>query len=231
MKYSNASHPKIGRKGDPRMNRAVRIRLDNPKMSLVDALLAGGFTFPTDIKRQNKKEPLILDSDGVSLNQRRNQLSKRLWQAIKKRDANRHKIMHHDEEVLSENNKLSIPTKGKTVSNVGYVQQDRNDSKQMHLFACSHVSQPISLKDVTLNEPKRKTCREDGVADFVRLTELLFDVPTVVLSNEGLTLDQLMAQGTLMDQIHNYIHNISSSSQIGHPSTRVLHTEDNAGRS
>uniref|UniRef100_A0A7S4QML0 Uncharacterized protein n=1 Tax=Ditylum brightwellii TaxID=49249 RepID=A0A7S4QML0_9STRA len=76
-------HP--GCKGDPRMNRAVHIRTENPRISLLDALIAGGFTFPASkIKRQSKKEGKIYDSDGVSLNQRRNQLSKRLWQ-VKRR--------------------------------------------------------------------------------------------------------------------------------------------------
>eukprot|EP00957_Ditylum_brightwellii_P030074 2276444-Ditylum_brightwellii.AAC.1 len=65
MRNNNVTQPKPGRKGDPRMNRAVGLRLANPTMSLADALVSGGFTFPTKIKqRQNKSKPRIVDSDG-----------------------------------------------------------------------------------------------------------------------------------------------------------------------
>eukprot|EP00957_Ditylum_brightwellii_P197017 15009986-Ditylum_brightwellii.AAC.1 len=76
MGGNSTSRPNCGCKGDPRMNRAVHLRLNNPNLSLVDALIAGGFAFPEGIKRQNRKKGKIYDSDGVSLDQRRNQLSK-----------------------------------------------------------------------------------------------------------------------------------------------------------
>jgi hypothetical protein len=65
---------KLGRKGDPRMHRAVSARLVNPNMGLFDALLAGGFDFPHDAEHDAN----ATDSDGVTLGQRKNQLSRRL---------------------------------------------------------------------------------------------------------------------------------------------------------
>jgi hypothetical protein len=64
----------VGRRGDPRMNRAVAARLANPNLSLLDALIEGGFTFPngTDSSRND------VDSDNVHVAQRKNQLSRRL---------------------------------------------------------------------------------------------------------------------------------------------------------
>ena len=37
---------KSGRKSDPRMDRAVQLKLDNPSLPLLDALRQGGFVFP-----------------------------------------------------------------------------------------------------------------------------------------------------------------------------------------
>eukprot|EP00548_Thalassiothrix_antarctica_P008977 CAMPEP_0194136356 /NCGR_PEP_ID=MMETSP0152-20130528/6382_1 /TAXON_ID=1049557 /ORGANISM="Thalassiothrix antarctica, Strain L6-D1" /LENGTH=517 /DNA_ID=CAMNT_0038832973 /DNA_START=76 /DNA_END=1629 /DNA_ORIENTATION=+ len=65
---------KLGRKGDPRMHRAVAARLSNPEMPLVDALKEGGFHFPNS----DTNDTTIADSDGVTLGQRKNQLSRRL---------------------------------------------------------------------------------------------------------------------------------------------------------
>jgi hypothetical protein len=66
---------KSGRKGDPRMHRAVSARLANPRLSLFEALLAGGFEYAADDDSQ------ALDSDQVTLGQRKNQLSRRLRMA------------------------------------------------------------------------------------------------------------------------------------------------------
>lgn len=80
LKYasSSCSNPrcteqrKAGRKGDPRMHCAVAARLKNPKLSLFDALQAGGFHYPTD------DDAGLIDNEQVTLGQRKNQLSRRL---------------------------------------------------------------------------------------------------------------------------------------------------------
>ena len=62
---------KLGRKGDPRMHKALKARLDDPKISLLDALIVGGFEFQW-------KNGISYDKDNVQLGQRKNQLSRRL---------------------------------------------------------------------------------------------------------------------------------------------------------
>ena len=62
---------KLGRRGDPRMHRAVKARLENPQQSLLDALIAGGFEFTW-------KDGIAYDKDKKQLGQRKNQLSRRL---------------------------------------------------------------------------------------------------------------------------------------------------------
>ena len=65
-----------GRTGDPRMNNAVEAKLNNTDMSLVAALVAGGFVFP-GLEQCDKLNSLV-DEDGIGLYQRRNQLLRRL---------------------------------------------------------------------------------------------------------------------------------------------------------
>jgi hypothetical protein len=66
---------KLGRRGDPRMHKAVRARLENPELSLLEALRFGGFVFPVDCSKAD--DASITDLDGVTLGQRKNQLSRR----------------------------------------------------------------------------------------------------------------------------------------------------------
>eukprot|EP00558_Chaetoceros_sp_UNC1202_P002391 CAMPEP_0197241214 /NCGR_PEP_ID=MMETSP1429-20130617/7308_1 /TAXON_ID=49237 /ORGANISM="Chaetoceros sp., Strain UNC1202" /LENGTH=361 /DNA_ID=CAMNT_0042701015 /DNA_START=104 /DNA_END=1189 /DNA_ORIENTATION=- len=73
-----------GRHGDPRMHRAVAARLMNPELSLLEALIEGGFKFPEGTEGTGKSDRNILDADGVLLCQRKNQLSRRLRLAKKR---------------------------------------------------------------------------------------------------------------------------------------------------
>ena len=68
---------KTGRKGDPRMHRAVGARLANPKISLFDALQIGGFDYDND------DDANAVDSEQITLAQRKNQLSRRIRLALK----------------------------------------------------------------------------------------------------------------------------------------------------
>jgi len=72
-----ADKGKHGRKGNPLMNRAVEVRLNNPNFSLAAALMAGGFVFP-DFNAQGVSMSDVRDTDNVTLYQRRNQLLRRL---------------------------------------------------------------------------------------------------------------------------------------------------------
>lgn len=66
-----------GRFGDPRMNRAVEAKMISPHLTLVEALVAGGFIFP-GIDSPGIKIGDVKDTDSVTVYQRRNQLMRRL---------------------------------------------------------------------------------------------------------------------------------------------------------
>ena len=68
----------VGRRGDPRMHRAVAARRANPSMSLLEALIVGGFKFSNGTDGRGKSDRNVYDSDNVLLCQRKNQLSRRL---------------------------------------------------------------------------------------------------------------------------------------------------------
>jgi hypothetical protein len=84
---SVAKGPKIvvksGRKSDPRMDRAVQAKLDDPSLSLLDALRAGGFIFPS-LDDSSTPQYTVVDSDNVKITQRKNQLLRRIRTAKKK---------------------------------------------------------------------------------------------------------------------------------------------------
>ena len=68
-----------GRKSDQRMSQAIVLCLRDPKLDKTDALIAAGFTY--DLRGKEKISDLkLLDAEGVSLSQRKNQLRRRLKQ-------------------------------------------------------------------------------------------------------------------------------------------------------
>lgn len=68
---SHISSTFLGRKGDPRMHKAVAARIANPSLSPYEALRAGGFEYHGD-------DSSSLDFENIMLSQRKNQLSRRL---------------------------------------------------------------------------------------------------------------------------------------------------------
>jgi hypothetical protein len=70
--HASQQHARTGRKGDPRMHRAVGARLADPKISLFEALRIGGFDYLND------DDANAMDSEQITLGQRKNQLSRRL---------------------------------------------------------------------------------------------------------------------------------------------------------
>jgi len=86
-----------GRRGDLRMHRAVAARLAEPKLSLLQALVIGGFRFPTIMNKEQQgrkrkgfppRAP-IYDTDGILLSQRKNQLSRRLRFHVQRKSKNK----------------------------------------------------------------------------------------------------------------------------------------------
>ncbi|KAL7536923.1 hypothetical protein ACHAXR_007472, partial [Thalassiosira sp. AJA248-18] len=88
---TSKSHP--GRTGDPRMNGAVQAKLDNPNLPLVAALFAGGFVFP-DIDTPGVKLKDVKDTDNVTVNQRKNQLLRRLRDLYAESSSGRCFLLH-----------------------------------------------------------------------------------------------------------------------------------------
>uniref|UniRef100_A0A7S4J367 Uncharacterized protein n=1 Tax=Odontella aurita TaxID=265563 RepID=A0A7S4J367_9STRA len=76
-------HSSLGRRGDPRMHRAVTIRLSRPEYPLLDTLVEGGFVF-TGLRLPGASDRTVRDEDGVMLYQRKNQLNRRIRLAKKK---------------------------------------------------------------------------------------------------------------------------------------------------
>jgi len=74
-KIKHKKHP--GRNGDIRMRKAVNARHQDSNISLLSALLAGGFVFP-DMYKPGVKLSKVKDLDGVTVYQRKNQLNRRL---------------------------------------------------------------------------------------------------------------------------------------------------------
>jgi hypothetical protein len=84
IKSGRKSDPRTaGRKSDPRMDAAVEAKINDPDLSLVDALRQGGFVFP-DIDDTNAPQYTVVDSDNVKITQRKNQLLRRLRSMKKK---------------------------------------------------------------------------------------------------------------------------------------------------
>lgn len=101
----------VGRRGDPRMNRAVATRQANPNMSLQEALIAGGFRFPNELPSNGngKLDRTVLDSDNVLLSQRKNQLSRRLRLA-KRRPHEAKTEVDSFVKQIAQNNDAAVPS-------------------------------------------------------------------------------------------------------------------------
>lgn len=87
---------RMGRKGDPKMHRAVQARLADPNISLFHALKTGGFNYIDDIDGK------AIDEEGVTLAQRKNQLSRRLRMAKTTQDAGPKKAPNTNRQTLDD---------------------------------------------------------------------------------------------------------------------------------
>ena len=105
LSYDSSTSQSLGRRGDPRMHRAVIARLHNPDMSLLDALLTGGFEFP-NLDSPGKSDRNIIDKDNVLLCQRKNQLSRRLRLARKRQATNNNRVSEVLKKDFESENKL-----------------------------------------------------------------------------------------------------------------------------
>mmetsp|Transcript_16208 Transcript_16208/g.18776 ORF Transcript_16208/g.18776 Transcript_16208/m.18776 type:complete len:356 (-) Transcript_16208:309-1376(-) len=122
----------VGRRGDPRMNRAVAARMANPELSLLEALTMGGFKFPDGTEGDGKSDRNVYDHENVLLCQRKNQLSRRI-RLTKKR---RKQSQFENEVVLSNLNQIK------------YRKSPVSDAAQMLLMNSCDTSSPVSLNDI-----------------------------------------------------------------------------------
>ena len=86
-------------------NRAMVAKLQDPDMTLHQALIVGGFDFPEVEKNDKSSTYAIEDSTGTHLGQRKNQLSRRLREAKKKIEL----IMKREE--CGRSKTLSVPVR------------------------------------------------------------------------------------------------------------------------
>ena len=77
---TNNRKGRSGRKSDPRMQRAVQIKLENPDTSLKEALQMGGFEFHLKNPAGGQTDKNLVDEHNVSLSQHKNNLCRRLRQ-------------------------------------------------------------------------------------------------------------------------------------------------------
>ena len=77
-KEAKGNRRKPGASGDPRMNLAVQSKLEDPSLSLVAALLKGGFVFNNFSDSSGQCISNVRDTDNITVYQRRNQLMRRL---------------------------------------------------------------------------------------------------------------------------------------------------------
>ncbi|GFH51251.1 hypothetical protein CTEN210_07727 [Chaetoceros tenuissimus] len=74
-------------KRDPRMDKAVAARLLNPELSTFEALLDGGYVFRD--RTEGQKDTEVLDSNGITLTNRKAHLNRRLRHLQKTENPNR----------------------------------------------------------------------------------------------------------------------------------------------
>ena len=128
-KPKRAVTSKRGRGGDPRMHRAVQARLANPKMSLLDALKAGGFEFnELDATGNKVGNPEALDNDNVQLAQRKNQLSRRIRHARQAMMRGKKKNDNDDDADVSEQDG-SADDESFTSNNIKKTKKNVKDTK------------------------------------------------------------------------------------------------------
>lgn len=103
-KQTNKNPSKLGRKGDPRMHAAVKARLTDPKIELVQALEIGGFKFT------KRPDGIVVDAENITLNQRKNQLSRRV-RLFKQRVKEEEDLMNaSDRLIVSRSEYLTDPS-------------------------------------------------------------------------------------------------------------------------
>ena len=147
LPHQRQSGSKTGRRGDPRMHKAVAARIADPDLTLYEALKAGGFLYPTD------DDSGCVDSEQVSLGQRKNQLSRRIRLAKKNGGVGEHlpvPLENPSQPQLDMNPLLS--------SNVGVLHHPRGPRNQQQLSGNKHAL----LDDECLSGDAEEDCQDES---------------------------------------------------------------------
>mmetsp|Transcript_9535 Transcript_9535/g.13832 ORF Transcript_9535/g.13832 Transcript_9535/m.13832 type:complete len:1914 (-) Transcript_9535:86-5827(-) len=138
-----ASGSNLGRRGDPRMHKAVAARIADPSMSLLEALTQGGFHFVDFCERSGKSDRDIYDVDGVQLCQRKNQLSRRLRLLRKRGDAKAASVAAKNTGVTAPSN--AVPANENNGSVFGAFAGDLLASQAMGINMKQQTTQLMNL--------------------------------------------------------------------------------------
>lgn len=172
--------PKLGRRGDPRMHRAVAARLENPKLTLTEALKIGGF----DVSRNE-------DAHGVTVSQRKNQLSRRLRLVRQGQTGVNHVSEFSERTRVEINNQHSCDvydkaeneedTKGREKSfcrssiDIGSTTSDEDNSEAAH--RCQDGSPNSSLHKKDMRQPHSASNEDSSKQVFTKShTKLIHEV-------------------------------------------------------
>ena len=152
---------KLGRKGDPRMHRAVAARLANPDISLFEALCVGGFEYPAN------DDASVVDTEKVTLGQRKNQLSRRLRLARKQ-----HYPSKDSDSVTSSNDNSAF----KSGNGKNGTDAQKELEKMMQQSRNSKASASNSMSALAL-KMKRECSSLGGLSDDEVETEAAVELP------------------------------------------------------
>lgn len=135
------------------MNRAVAAKLDNPHMSLYDALVTGGFNYPRNV------DAATMDNDRVTLGQRKNQLNRRLRMARnskQKTDKKQQSKSQEEPGSPSSNNESAVRsgTSPLVIAN-SYLRQRRGKA----------ASKPVTAKRVAPIQVERQQSKKQRLED------------------------------------------------------------------
>lgn len=132
---------KLGRKGDPRMQKALQARLYVPNLSLLDALVMGGFEF-------HWEGNVSYDKDHVQLSQRKNQLSRRL--RLHKQSLQKNEGVSVDPPKSSTKRKRgnSVEPKKKKSSSIATTKGERNEGAR-HPIVARKTPEPSNIYNMS----------------------------------------------------------------------------------
>lgn len=207
---SAGSGPKTGRKGDARMHRAVAARLADSSLSLFEALQIGGFEYSVDDDANS------VDQEGVTLGQRKNQLSRRLRQARKHPHPGMEEFLRGPNSTTSNNHHHHHHHTANTQHEQDRKRRVQNSLLEEELEECRKAAKP------TLPETEKALFAKNH-SDYMQsvLAQSKHTVPNPVGTQQGGS-DDYNAHSSAA-----YHHGVPSQVHVQHASNTNHHTTNN----